>query len=84
MTNGGSLDLRNGQMDYALKGFIDNKDLCPCIDPDFDHSPRSAYRGIILHGSTPEKWGKLVNKTCNLLSDKTAQPTNPVGEVLAH
>lgn len=57
-------------MDYALKGFIDNKDLCPCIDPDFDHSPRSAYRGIILHGSTPEKWGKLVNKTCNLLSDK--------------
>lgn len=28
----------------------------PCIDPNFDHSPRSAHRGTILDNSTPIKW----------------------------
>lgn len=31
----------------------------PCINPNFDHSPRSAHRGVVLHESTPEKWGYL-------------------------
>lgn len=28
----------------------------PCLYPNFDHSPRSGYRGIILRNSTPENW----------------------------
>lgn len=38
----------------------------PCINPNFDHSPRSAERGLILHQSTPKKWGKLCRKIFQL------------------
>ena len=31
----------------------------PCIVPNFDHSPRSGKKGIILHRSTPQKWERL-------------------------
>lgn len=31
----------------------------PCILPNFDHTPRSGWRGTLLHGSTPEKWGMM-------------------------
>ena len=31
----------------------------PCIGPNFDHSPRSRNRGVILLGSTPQKWYNL-------------------------
>lgn len=34
----------------------------PSIDPCFDHSPRSAHRGVIIKDSTPEKWGTLCKK----------------------
>lgn len=34
----------------------------PCIGPNFDHSPRSKNRGVILFGSTPNKWKKLCEK----------------------
>lgn len=34
-------------------------DLVPCIEPNFDHSPRSGTRGLILKDSTPELWKKL-------------------------
>ena len=32
------------------------------INPNFDHSPRSRQKGIILTESTPEKWGALLKK----------------------
>jgi hypothetical protein len=28
----------------------------PCLIPNFDHSPRSSYNGLILDNSTPDKW----------------------------
>ena len=31
----------------------------PCLIPNFDHSPRSAHRGIIITNSTPNYWNKL-------------------------
>lgn len=43
---------------YALKHFDASRREFPCILPNFDHSPRSANRGFILHNSTPEKWGQ--------------------------
>lgn len=41
----------------------------PCIGPNFDHSPRSRNRGVILLGSTPQKWYKL----CCSIFDKVKQ-----------
>lgn len=46
----------------------------PCIDPDFDHSPRSAYRWIIMHGSTPELWGKLCSETKKIIVERNDNP----------
>lgn len=34
-----------------------------CINPNFDHSPRSKDRGVILHNSTPEKWYELCKES---------------------
>lgn len=36
-----------------------NPHICPCIEPDFDHSPRSGDKWIIVEGSTPELWKEL-------------------------
>ena len=33
--------------------------MTPCIEPDFDHSPRSGGKWIIVEGSTPERWREL-------------------------
>lgn len=41
----------------ATKYFRSHPNLIPCLIPNFDHSPRSAHRSIIMDGSTPEKWG---------------------------
>lgn len=44
----------------VIEGMGDHPDFIPCVDPDFDHSPRSGYKGIVLDGSTPEKWASLL------------------------
>lgn len=43
----------------SINFFKNNLDIVPCIDPDFDHSPRSGKNWIIIEGSTPEKWGRF-------------------------
>jgi len=43
----------------ATKMFDEYPNVIPCIVPNFDHSPRSQYKGTILHGSTPQLWGQL-------------------------
>ena len=59
--------------DYA-KGAVETYKLhpeyIPCINPDFDHSPRSGKSGIILHDSTPKKWGKLLKEVAKTVSSK--------------
>lgn len=47
----------------ALEFFKRNNTCTPCIDPNFDHTPRSGFRGHLLQGSTPKKWGKLCRMT---------------------
>lgn len=47
----------------ALEIFRKNVDYVPCIEPDFDHTPRSGHRRVILHGSSPEKYGEFCRKT---------------------
>lgn len=41
--------------------------MIPCIDPDFDHTPRSGKRTALLHKSTPEKWGNFVGTVRRLI-----------------
>ena len=43
----------------SISYYQNHPDYIPCIIPNFDHSPRSGKRGIILHQSTPQKWERL-------------------------
>lgn len=66
-------------IDYSKKYFgsvyENNPDIIPCIEPGFDHSPRSAHRGTVFHGATPERWGNICRNTIELIS-KSQSHTN--------
>lgn len=49
----------------ALKVFEDYKESTPCINPNFDHSPRSGYKGLVLKNSSPDLWRELCQKILN-------------------
>jgi len=56
--------------------FFINKDIdsrpsfIPSLIPNWDHSPRSQSRGIILHNSTPELFRKHIKEVLNLIKDR--------------
>ena len=57
--------------DYVAKTrdiFSQHPEVLPCINPDFDHSPRSGIKAHILADSTPDKWGQL----CSIASEHVA------------
>lgn len=47
----------------SLSLFRQNRWCIPCLNPNFDHSPRSGYRAQILHNSTPENWHNFIKET---------------------
>lgn len=49
-------------VETALKRFKELVDVVPCIDPMFDHTPRSNGAFQILHNNDPKLWGKLCSK----------------------
>lgn len=57
-------------VDYALRHFDISKKEYPVLLPNFDHSPRSAERGYILHHSTPEKWGEFCSSIFKIFGDR--------------
>ena len=44
---------------YMKKKYTLAHNIHPCINPNFDHSPRSAHRGVIIINNSPEKWYNL-------------------------
>lgn len=51
----------------AISRFAKLKNVTPCIDPMFDHSPRSKGSQQILHNNDPKIWGKLCLETRKLV-----------------
>lgn len=45
--------------DTVLTNYKCTDNIHPCILPNFDHSPRSGHRGIILVKNNPLQWGKF-------------------------
>lgn len=45
---------------FVKESFIDSS-LLPCIIPNFDHTPRSESRGIVLTKSDPKKYEELLS-----------------------
>lgn len=56
-------------VDRATKYFALHPSLVPCLLPNFDHSPRSSHYGIILKGSTPEKWGGFCSEVRKIIGE---------------
>ncbi len=58
----------------VIKNFTKNidekEDLIPFILPNWDHSPRSASRGTVLHNSTPDLFAKHVEKVMDTVETK--------------
>lgn len=57
----------------VLNNYKANQHTLPCIVPNFDHSPRSAYRGTIFTNSTPRKWEFLLKEIYNRVSQKEGE-----------
>lgn len=66
-------------LDYAkdAKHYIDpfdkKEDVYPAIYPNWDHSPRSGKRGMIITGSTPELFGNTVKTMVEHISHKSPE-----------
>ncbi len=56
----------------TMELFRKHPDIVPCINPDFDHSPRAGWRSTILKNSTPEKWGDLCQRVRNIVEDQSS------------
>ena len=55
---------------YFVNEIDKNEYVIPQIIPQWDHSPRSATRGMILHNSTPKKFASHVEDVLNIIKNK--------------
>ena len=46
------------------------EDIIPTVIPCWDHTPRSGYRGVVLRGSTPERFGEAMNTAVKSIAHK--------------
>ena len=45
----------------------------PCVIPNWDNSPRSGARALILHGSTPDLFRRHVQEAVQLVENRQAE-----------
>jgi len=45
----------------------------PCVIPNWDNTPRSGHRGLVLHGSTPELFQEHLRGVLSQISHKPAE-----------
>ena len=57
----------------CIKKLSENPLSFPCIEPNFDHTPRSGTYARILHNSTPEKWGELCKSIAELYKHRPTE-----------
>ena len=57
-------------VDESISFFKEHSEYIPCIMPNFDHSPRSSYRGRILREDSPEEWGRLCKVTADIIRER--------------
>lgn len=54
----------------SINRYLQDTSLTPCIDPDFDHTPRSSYKWVIFKNSTPQKWESLCKKCAEIITNR--------------
>lgn len=56
-------------IDFFKNNYETNHHIIPCIEPGFDHSPRSGYRGTVFDKNTPDKWGEVCKNIIDIISN---------------
>ncbi|GEN76165.1 glycosyltransferase WbsX family protein [Chryseobacterium hagamense] len=57
-------------VDYMVSDTCKNNNIIPVVAPNWDHSPRSAGKGIILHDSRPEYFRKVIRRALDVVVKK--------------
>ena len=60
-------------VEICKEDFNDDPAVIPCLEPNFDHSPRSGTKGLIFKNSTPKYWEELCTDT---FQTRAALPEN--------
>lgn len=55
---------------FYIDDFDKKEDVCPAIYPNWDHSPRSGKRGLIITNSTPQKFANVLDDFVENISNK--------------
>ena len=63
-------------LEESIRFFEQHSSLIPCLLPNFDHSPRSGHKGVILEGSTPNKWFHFCSKIKEIVEESTDNKEN--------
>lgn len=58
---------------YGLVESRFNDRFIPCIVPNWDNTPRSKYRGVVVEGSTPELFRAYLEGVCRMIDDRPLQ-----------
>lgn len=55
---------------YVLSHYSLADNCHPCINPNFDHSPRSKERGVVICDHSPEKWKRICSSIFTKCSNR--------------
>lgn len=55
---------------HAFPAKVRRPDFHPCVIPNWDNTPRSGLNGFVLHGSTPELYGRHLSEAVALVAER--------------
>ena len=67
------IGLYEDYVNYVLMHTSSERRILPCLLPNYDHSPRSGRKALLLHQSTPKLWGKLLDGVFKQRSNKSEE-----------
>ncbi len=63
----------NAYINYTLDNLCTQENVFPCINPNFDHSPRSGANGVVIIDHSPEKWEFLCKNVFGKCSNRSPE-----------
>ena len=65
-----SVELYRHALNFLLNGCGREPGVYPCVIPNWDNTPRSGMRGVLLHDSTPELFRKHLAEAIDLVASR--------------
>jgi hypothetical protein len=60
-------------MAFFLEPDTGDPDIYPCVIPNWDNTPRSGFRGVVLHDSTPALFKRHLQETVAAVAERAAE-----------